>query len=74
MCLAQGHNASMLVRLKPGTPLSRDKHSTTVPLRSLVNFVMKAENMYMFDGFSSYRPVKESLTLCMLGNFSCFYC
>ena len=36
MCLAQGHNTVTLVRLKPTTPLSRVKHSTTEPLRSIV--------------------------------------
>ena len=35
MCLAKGHNAVTLVRLKPATPRSRVKHSTTGPLRSL---------------------------------------
>ena len=34
MCLAQGHKAAMRVRLKPVTPQSGDKHSTTEPLRS----------------------------------------
>ena len=28
MCLAQGYNAVMRVRLKPATPQSQDKHST----------------------------------------------
>ena len=32
--LAQGHNAVLLVRLEPGAPRSRVKHSTTEPLRS----------------------------------------
>ena len=35
MCLAQGHNAVTPVRLKPASPRSRVKHSTTEPLRSL---------------------------------------
>ena len=34
MDLAQGHSAVMLVRLKPATPRSRVKHSTTEPLHS----------------------------------------
>ena len=34
MCLAQGHNAVMLLRLEPTAPQSRVKHSTTEPLRS----------------------------------------
>ena len=33
MCLAQGQNAMMPVRLKPTIRRSRDKHSTTEPLR-----------------------------------------
>ena len=36
MYLAQGHNAVTPVRLKPATPWSRVKHSTTEPLRSLL--------------------------------------
>ena len=36
MCLAQGHNAVMLVRLEPTTPRSGVKHSTTEPLQSLI--------------------------------------
>ena len=36
MCLAQGHNAGTLERLEPEAPLSRVKHSTTEPLRSLI--------------------------------------
>ena len=32
MCLAQGHNAVMPVRLEPATPRSRVKHSTTEPI------------------------------------------
>ena len=34
MCLAQGHNAVMSVRLETVTPQSRVKHTTTQPLRS----------------------------------------
>ena len=36
MCLALGHNEEMPVRLEPPTPRSQGKHSTTEPLRSLV--------------------------------------
>ena len=32
MCLAQGHNAVLLVRLKPATPQSRVKYSASEPL------------------------------------------
>ena len=35
MCLAKGQNPVMSVRLKPATPRSRVKHSTTEPLSSL---------------------------------------
>ena len=35
MCLAQGHNAVMWVRLEPAAPRSWVKHSTTEPLRFL---------------------------------------
>ena len=38
MCLAQGHNSMMPVRLEPATPLSRVKHSTTEPLHSLMQY------------------------------------
>ena len=34
MCLAQGHNTVMPLRLKPVAPLSGVKHSTTEPLCS----------------------------------------
>ena len=34
MCLAQGHNAVMPLRLEPATPQSQVKHSTTEPLHS----------------------------------------
>ena len=35
MCLAQEHNPVNPVKLEPATPRSRDKHSTTEPLRSM---------------------------------------
>ena len=34
MCLAQGHNTVMPVRLEPATAQSPVKHTTTKPLRS----------------------------------------
>ena len=34
MCLAQGHNVVMPVRVEPATRRSRVKHSFTEPLRS----------------------------------------
>ena len=38
MCLAQGHNAVPTMRLKPATPLSRDKYSNNEPLHSLISY------------------------------------
>ena len=43
MCLAQGHNTVILVRLEPATRRSQVKHSTTEPLHSLV--VYKGEGL-----------------------------
>ena len=34
LCLAQGHNTVVTVRLEPAAPWSQVKHSTTEPLRS----------------------------------------
>ena len=36
MCLAQGHNAVIPVRLEPGALRSQVKQSTTEPLHSLI--------------------------------------
>ena len=41
MCLAQGHNVVMSVRLEPTSPWSRVKHSTTEPLHSLFQYRVK---------------------------------
>ena len=40
MCLAQGHNTVTLVKLKPATPRSRVKYSTTEPLCSSIMVVI----------------------------------
>ena len=40
MCLAQGHNAVTLVRLKPAAPLSGVEHSTT-ELRSSLRYCIE---------------------------------
>ena len=45
MCLAQGHNAMTLVRLKPATPQSGNKHSTTEPLRSHIAQLQRLAKM-----------------------------
>ena len=39
MCLAQGHNAAMPVKLEPGALWSRVKHPTTEQLRSLTHLL-----------------------------------
>ena len=46
MCLAQGHNAVMPVRLEPATPRSQVKHSRTEPLSSLWKGVKVATTKY----------------------------
>ena len=52
MCLAQGHNAVMPVRLEPAAPRSQVKHSTTEPLHSLdVNYMIN----------TCFLPVKTTL-------------
>ena len=43
MCLAQPHNTVTPVWLKPATPQSLDKHSTTEPLRSLKPLLFKTD-------------------------------
>ena len=43
MCLAQGHNTVIPVRLEPATPQPRVKHYTTEPLCSL------STKMYVVD-------------------------
>ena len=41
MCLAQGHNTEMPVRLEPAAPGSRVKHSTSEPPCSLISDAVK---------------------------------
>ena len=53
MCLAQGHNAVMIVKLKPATPQSRVKHSTTEPLLSSLASVL--------FGFLDLRPKSTAM-------------
>ena len=49
MCLAQGHNAETLVRLKPVANRSRVKHSTTEPLSSLHTRFIENTRWVSFD-------------------------
>ena len=49
MCLAQGHNVVMPVRLGPEASLSRVKHSTTKPLCSL-NHILFGLMQYAWEG------------------------
>ena len=58
MCLAQGHNAVMLVRLKPATHRSQVKHSTTEPLPltpSMLFFVGNQVNNNLDNNFNKAR-------------------
>ena len=55
MCLAQGHNVVTPMRLKPGGPRSRVKHSTTEPLCSqeqVNGFLLN--RMYMMLGHEEF--------------------
>ena len=52
MCLAQGHNTVMPMRLEPAGPWSRVKHSTTEPLHSITvsNLIVLLRSVVMlFD-------------------------
>ena len=52
MCLAQGHNSVMPVRLEPAATRSRVKHSTTEPLCSqMCSFTHRETNVVNPDGF-----------------------
>ena len=48
MCLAQGHNAVMPMRLEPAALLVGVKHSTTEPMGSLYYYGLKENNQYKF--------------------------
>ena len=61
MCLAQGHNAVMLVRLGPAAPRSRVKHSTTEPLCSLDIYQCHILSKYL-KSFGSYEAHKHLST------------
>ena len=55
MGLTQGHNAVMPVKLKPATPRSRVKHSTTEPLRSLGLHMHQSGNTEVYIGIDWVR-------------------
>ena len=59
MCLAQGHNSVTLVRLKPASPRSQVKHSTTEPLCSL-NFKVKPKACYDPKTFQVKTELKQA--------------
>ena len=64
MCLAQGHNAVTLVRLKPAAPRSRVKHSTTESrssLRYCIEDQMKNEVVRLMIGTIYRWPLKYSV-------------
>ena len=50
MCLAQGHNAVMQFRIKPGAPQFRVKHSTTTQLTERNIWVKLNENQSKGSG------------------------
>ena len=50
MCLAQGHNAVMPVRLEPLAPRSRVKHSATEPLHSQEYMHLISISLYIQNG------------------------
>ena len=58
MCLAQGHNTVMPMRLEPAALRSRVNHSTTEPLRSLMERVKRAS---CFGGYATTTKVQTSL-------------
>ena len=67
--LAQGHNAVMLVRLKPSAPQSRVKHSTTEPLheglqKSTDSLKACFENVNISESDQRFRSYKSD---------TCFY-
>ena len=61
MCLAQGHNAVTLLRLKPVAPQSRVKHSTTELLRTLMVVV----SGICFDGLSRSKFEPPHKKICL---------
>ena len=64
MCLAQGHNAVTLVRLKPAAPRSQVKYSTTElrsSLRYCIEDQMKNEVVWLMIGTIYRWPLKYSV-------------
>ena len=64
MCLAQGQNPVMMVRLKPATLLFQDKHSTTEPLRSLT--LLRKNNISQNEINSSFSNAFQASTMMAL--------
>ena len=56
-CLAQGHNTVPLERLKPATPQSQVKHSTTEPLQS--SFMNYSVNYEKLVNLVPYKDCRE---------------
>ena len=63
MCISQGHNAVTPVRLEPATFRSQNKHSTTEPMRSLLNWLQSLKQFFINV---SYHILVASLTLMAL--------
>ena len=66
MCLAQGHNAVMPLRLEPASSRSRVKHSTTEPQPSLFHTV----KLQRWVGTICFTEI-ESIWPCLKKNLVC---
>ena len=67
MCLAQGHNTVVPVRLEPAAPRSQVKHCTTEPLRSLVSLANTTFTIFSkMTGFHSWNLVVDASSLAKL--------
>ena len=67
MCLAQGHNAVTPVRLKPASPPSQVKHSTTEPLCK----IMYMQQYSGARGLSLHITLKALVRLRVYAGLSC---
>ena len=64
MCLSQGQNAVLPVRLKPATPQSSVKHSTTEPLCSQSE--LRCFTIYVLSPL-----YKKKISLILIFNLTC---
>ena len=68
MCLAQGHNAVMLVRLEPAALRSPVKHSTTEPLRLHMFWLENKKNKFQLCPTKSEGHMETGLQLRVSSN------